>query len=133
MMKNLQSVYRPGSRVGFMLKIKPEERDYDLVIVGGEYGTGKRSGWLSSFILACKDEKTGKFLEIGKVGTGIKEKSTSPDDDSASFGELTEKIKPLITKESGKSVEIRPKIIVAVTYQEIQKSPTYNSGFALRF
>jgi len=149
MMKNLQAIYQPGSRVGHMLKIKPEEKDYDLVIVGGEYGTGKRSGWLSSFILACRDEKTRKYLEIGKVGTGIsekseishssardverKEKSIGGKKEKISFHELTEKLKPYFVKEHGKTVEIKPKIIVAVTYQEVQKSPNYNSGFALRF
>jgi len=127
MMKNLKAIYQPGSRVGHMIKVKPEERDYDLVIIGAEYGKGKRSGWLSSFILGCKDKE--KYLKIGKVGTGIKEKSEL----GLSFGELTEKLRPLITKEKGKGVEIKPKIIAAVTYQEIQKSPNYNSGFALRF
>ena len=129
MMKNLKAGYQPGRRVGHMLKIKPEERDLDLVITGAEYGKGKRSGWLSSFILSCKDEKKKRFLEIGKVGTGIKEKS----EQGISFEELTEKIKPLITEEKGKSVKIKPKIIVSVTYQEIQRSPNYNSGWALRF
>jgi len=129
MMKNLQAVYQPGRRVGHMLKIKPEEKDLDLVIVGAEYGTGKRGGWLSSFILACRDEK-GKFLKIGKMGTGIKEKS---EQGGMSFEEFTKKIQPLIVKEEGKTVQIRPKIVVSVTYQEIQKSPNYNSGFALRF
>lgn len=133
MMKNLQAIYQPGSRVGHMLKIKPEERDLDLVIVGGEYGTGKRSGWISSFILACIDESSGRFVEIGKVGTGIKEKNSENSENGISFDDLTKKIKPLIEKEHGKNVEIKPKIVVAVTYQEIQKSPTYSSGFALRF
>jgi len=127
MMKNLESPYDPGRRVGNMIKIKPEERDLDLVITGGEYGTGKRSGWISSFILSCRNEN--KFLEIGKVGTGFKEKK----EEGVSFEELTEKIKPLITEEKGKTVKIKPKIVVSVTYQEIQKSPTYDSGFALRF
>jgi DNA ligase 1 len=127
MMKNLESDYDPGRRVGNMVKIKPEERDLDLIITGGEYGTGKRSGWISSFILSCRDGD--KFLEIGKVGTGFKEKK----EEGVSFEELTEKIKPLIIEEKGKSVKIKPKIIVSVTYQEIQKSPTYDSGFALRF
>ena len=131
MMKSLDAIYHPGSRVGQMLKIKPEERDLDLVITGAEYGAGKRSGWFSSFILSCRDEK-GKFLEIGKMGTGIKEK-VSEDSEEISFRELTEKIKPLIIKEKGKRVEIKPKIIVSITYQEIQRSPNYNSGFALRF
>jgi DNA ligase-1 len=149
MMKNLDAIYNPGSRVGHMLKIKPEERDLDLVITGAEYGTGKRSGWLSSFILSCRDKD--KFLEIGKVGTGFKEKISTESEGandftrksvnpvtsevgrSVSFHELTEKIKPIITEEKGKSVKIKPKIVVSVTYQEIQKSPTYSSGFALRF
>ncbi|MBU0894539.1 MAG: ATP-dependent DNA ligase [Nanoarchaeota archaeon] len=132
MMKNLKAEYDPGRRVGHMLKIKPEERDLDLVITGAEYGAGKRSGWMSSFILSCKDGKTGKFLEIGKMGTGIKEKSKE-EVGGTSFQELTEMLKPLIEKEKGKSVTIKPKIVISVTYQEIQKSPNYNSGWALRF
>ncbi|MGA2130566.1 MAG: ATP-dependent DNA ligase [Candidatus Pacearchaeota archaeon] len=133
MFKNLEAVYQPGSRVGNMLKMKPEERDLDLVITGGEYGTGKRSGWLSSYILSCKDESTGKFLEIGKVGTGIKEKATEESTPDISFNELTEKLRPYFLEEHGKTVKIKPKIVVSVTYQEIQHSPNYNSGFALRF
>jgi len=127
MMKNLDSDYDPGRRVGNMVKLKPEEKDLDLVITGGEYGTGKRSGWISSFILSCREGD--KFLEIGKVGTGFKEKT----EEGVSFEQLTEKIKPLIIEEKGKNVKIKPKIVVSVTYQEIQKSPTYSSGFALRF
>ena len=133
MFKNLDAVYQPGRRVGHMLKIKPEEKDLDLVITGAEYGTGKRSGWFSSFILSCRDEKTGKYLEIGKMGTGIKEKSTIESGIGISFNELTEKLKPLIIKETGKSVSIKPKVVISVTYQEIQPSPNYNSRFALRF
>jgi DNA ligase-1 len=127
MMKNLKATYQPGRRVGHMLKIKPEERDLDLVITGAEYGTGKRSGWMSSFILSCREGD--KYLEIGKMGTGIKEKEEL----GMSFKELTDKLKPLIIQEKGKEVEIKPKIVLSVSYQEIQKSPTYNSGFALRF
>jgi DNA ligase-1 len=133
MFKNLQSEYKPGRRVGNMLKIKPEEKDLDLVITGGEFGTGKRHGWLSSFILSCKDEKTGKFLEIGKMGTGIKEKSTEEGNETISFHELTEQLRPYFLDEKGKTVSIKPKIVISVTYQEIQHSPNYNSGFALRF
>ena len=134
MFKNLQARYQPGSRVGHMLKIKPEERDLDLVITGGEYGTGKRGGWLSSFILSCKAGKLkDEFLEIGKVGTGIKEKSTAESGIGISFHELTEKLRPYFIEEHGKSVKIKPKIVMSVTYQEIQHSPNYNSGFALRF
>lgn len=129
MIKNLQGIYKPGSRVGYMVKLKPEHRDLDLVIVGAEFGTGKRAGWLSSFILACRDNN--KFLEVGRVGTGIKEKVE--DSGGVSFKELTKLLKPLEIKVDGRNVEVKPKIIVSVIYQEIQKSPTYSSGYALRF
>jgi DNA ligase 1 len=128
MAKNLDAEYKPGSRVGYGVKVKPIMETLDLVIVGAEWGTGKRGGWLSSFILACKD-KDGSFLEIGKMGTGIKEKEEM----GVSFEELTRMIKPLITSETGKTVRIKPNIVVEVAYEEVQKSPTYNSGFALRF
>ena len=134
-MKNLSSPYKPGRRVGNMVKMKPEERDLDLVITGAEYGTGRRSGWLSSFILSCKGKNEGEYLEVGKVGTGIKEKPSSKEDgeEEITFESLTKLIKPLIIKEKGRLVSIKPKIVVAVTYQEIQRSPNYNSGWALRF
>jgi len=130
MLKNLDAGYNPGSRVGHMLKIKPDEKDLDLVITGAEYGAGKRSGWMSSFILSCLGKKKGEYLEIGKMGTGINEKE---EDGKVTFSELTKMLTPLITKEKGKTVQVKPKVIVAVTYQEIQRSPNYKSGFALRF
>jgi len=129
MLKSLSAPYKPGRRVGNMLKIKPEERDLDLVITKAEYGTGKRSGWLSSFYISCKGKEKGEYLEIGKVSTGLKEK----EEEGISFKELTSRLKPLIEKEEGKTVEVKPKIVVSVTYQEIQRSPNYKSGFALRF
>jgi len=128
MFKTLDAVYKPGARVGHMVKFKPVMDTLDLVIVGAEWGEGKRSNWLSSFTLACIDENNN-FLEIGKVGTGIKEKSEL----GVSFSQLTEEIRPLIISEKGKNVKVRPEIVVEISYEEIQKSPTYNSGYALRF
>ena len=127
MMKNLESPYKPGSRVGYGVKIKPTMENIDAVIVGAEWGEGKRANWLSSFTVACVDD--GKFREIGKVGTGIKEKTEG----GVSFEQLTKLLKPLITGEKGKEVKVNPKIVIEVSYEEIQKSPTYGSGFALRF
>lgn len=127
MLKKLDSPYKPGARVGHMVKLKPTMETLDLVIVGAEWGEGKRAKWLSSFVLACRED--GKFLEIGKMGTGIKEKA----EEGISFEELTKLLKPLITAEKGKNVTIKPKIVVEVDYEEIQKSPTYSSGYALRF
>jgi len=127
MAKNLQGIYKPGSRVGYGVKVKPVMESLDLVIVGAEWGTGKRSGWLTSFVLACR--QADKFLEMGKVGTGIKEL----EEEGVSFEELTNLLKPLIISEQGKEVRLKPKIIIEVNYEEIQKSPTYGSGYALRF
>lgn len=129
MMKALKAPYKPGSRVGFMVKLKPTMKELDLVIVGGEWGSGKRAGWLSSFTLACMDEDSGDYLEVGKVGTGIKEK----EEEGVSFEQLTQLLKKYIISEKGKEVKIKPAIVVEVTYEEIQKSPTYSSGYALRF
>ena len=125
----MNSEYRPGGRVGHMLKLKPAENELDLVITGAEWGKGKRAGILSSFTLSCFNEKTNEFLEIGKASTGLKEKQEL----GLSFQELTKKLQPIITSESGRQVKVKPKIIVTIIYQNIQRSPTYKSGFALRF
>lgn len=129
MLKKLDAPYKPGRRVGQMLKLKPDTNELDLVITGAEWGTGKRAGWLSSFNLSCK--KDDEFLEIGKVGTGIAELET--EENKITFANLTKILKPYIIKEKGKSVTIKPKVIVTVTYQDIQKSSNYKSGWALRF
>ena len=54
-------------------------------------------------------------------------------DGDLSFEELTELLKPLIIKEQGKRVQVKPEVIVTIQYQNIQKSPSYSSGYALRF
>ncbi|HJN57333.1 MAG: ATP-dependent DNA ligase [Candidatus Woesearchaeota archaeon] len=128
MVKKLDAPYKPGARVGFMCKLKSEQEPWDLVIVKAEWGEGKRSKWLSSFTLACIDEE-GKFLEVGKASTGLKEKR----EEGLSFDEMTVILKKLIKKEEGKEVILKPKIVIEVGYEEIQKSPTYGSGYALRF
>ncbi|MBW3022684.1 hypothetical protein KY308_01100 [Candidatus Woesearchaeota archaeon] len=79
--------------------------------------------------MACRDEDTDEFLEVGKVATGLKEKEK----EGVSFEQLTKLLKPLIISEKGKEVRVKPEIVVEVTYEEIQKSPTYASGYALRF
>lgn len=128
MMKSLSAPYKPGKRVGHGIKIKPTMETLDLVITGAEKGEGKRSEWFSSFVIACRDEE-GNFLEIGKVGTGFKEKS----EEGLSFEELTNLLKPFIISEKGKIVKVSPKIVLEIEFEEIQKSPSYSSGFALRF
>jgi len=128
MFKKLDGAYRPGARVGMMVKMKPVMETLDLVVVGAEWGEGKRSEWLSSFILACRSDD-GNLFEIGRTGTGFKEK----EEEGLSFKEMTERLRPLIVSEDGKTVRVKPSIILEINYEEIQASPTYGSGFALRF
>ncbi|MBW2986994.1 ATP-dependent DNA ligase [Candidatus Woesearchaeota archaeon] len=127
MFKNLKSPYKPGARVGHMVKFKPVMEPFEVVIVGAEWGTGKRSGWLTSYNIACRDD--GEFKELGKVSTGLKEKK----EEGLSFGEMTKILKALVTKERGRHVTVDPQIVIEVAFGEIQKSPTYSSGYALRF
>jgi len=129
MFKKLSAPYSPGSRVGTMVKLKSAQDPLDLVVVGGEWGTGKRSGWITSLVLACYDPGSGEFLEIGKVGTGLKEKQ----EEGLTFEEVTEQLKDVIISEEGREIIISPKIVLEIECEEIQKSPTYSSGFALRF
>jgi DNA ligase-1 len=96
------------------------------VILGAEYGSGKRGGLLTSYIVGCKKED--QFLEIGKVSSGLKELEQ---EGGTTYTQMTALLKPLITEEHGNSVNVKPKIVVRVTYQNIQKSPSYTSGFAL--
>jgi DNA ligase-1 len=132
MVKNLDATYQPGRRVaGGWLKVKPIMETLDLVITGAQWGTGKRAGWMGSFVLSCRDGETGDFLECGMMGTGVKEKKT--EDTDMTLKELTEMLKPLIKGEDGNMIRIRPKIVLEIAYEEIQKSPNYASGYALRF
>lgn len=128
MIKNKDSIYQPGARVGHMLKLKPAENELDLVITGAEYGKGRRAGAFATFILSCLDKEEKEFLEIGK-SSGLKEKAEK----GLSFIELTKILRPYVIKEHGRKAYIKPKIVVTIRYQNIQRSPTYKSGFALRF
>ncbi len=127
MMKSIEGVYTPGKRVGLGVKVKPVMESLDLVIVAAEWGEGKRAQWLSSFTVACRDKD--QLKEIGKVSTGLKEKS----EEGVSFEELTLDLKRLIIQEKGRQVIVKPKVVVEVIFEEIQASPSYSSGYALRF
>jgi DNA ligase-1 len=123
MVKNLEAAYVIGSRVGYMYKVKPVAESLDLVIMGAIWGEGKRAGWLSSYYLGARDE-LGEFKFVGRVATGVTEQQ---------LAEYTQLLKPLIEFQRGKEVRLMPEVVVEVGYQEIQKSPKYDSGFALRF
>lgn len=129
MLKSLDAKYQPGSRVGHMIKLKPVMDTLDLVIVGAEWGEGKRAKALTSFTLACIDDN-GQFLEIGKVGTGFKELDG---EEGITFVYMTQLLEKDIVREKGKEVTLTPKLVIEIEYEEIQRSSSYSSGYALRF
>ena len=124
MLKNPDSVYSPGKRGKNWLKIKPIMETLDLVVVGADWGEGRRANLIGSYLLACYDPDTAEFLEIGRVGTGITDEQLS---------ELTELFSQYIISEVGSAIELQPAIVFEIAYEEIQKSPHYASGYALRF
>ncbi|MCL7414997.1 MAG: ATP-dependent DNA ligase [ANME-2 cluster archaeon] len=124
MLKNPESLYSPGKRGKHWLKVKPLMETLDLTVLGGEWGEGRRANFIGSYHLGCIEPDTGDFLSIGRVGTGITDEMLE---------ELTARFKELIVVESGKELEFVPQVVFEVAFEEIQKSPTYDSGFALRF
>ncbi len=124
MAKKLNSPYTPGTRGKRWFKIKPVLEPLDLVITAAEYGYGRRHGWLSDYYLAARDAATGGFLNVGKTFKGLTD---------AEIIEMTRRLKELIVREEGNLVVVLPKIVVEVAYNEIQKSPKYKCGMALRF
>lgn len=124
MVKNPDSTYQPDNRGKNWLKIKPAVETLDCVVVGAEWGEGRRSHLLGTFMLAVREADTGELKRIGKVGTGLSD---------AKLAELTERLKPRIETESGKQVTVTPDIVFEVGTEEIQPSPTYESGYGLRF
>jgi len=122
--KKLDSPYTPGIRGKKWFKIKKTLEPLDLVVVAAEYGYGRRHNWLSDYYLAARDEKTGEFLIVGKTFKGLTDKEII---------EMTNRLKELAVKEEGRRVIVVPKIVVEVAYNEIQKSPKYRCGMALRF
>ncbi len=124
MAKKLDSPYTPGRRGKRWLKVKATLEPLDLVITAAEYGYGRRKGWLSDYYLGARDPASGGFLDIGKTFKGLTD---------AEITELTRRLKETSVSETGHRVTVIPKIVVEVTYNEIQQSPKYKSKLALRF
>lgn len=122
MAKNLESPYTPGERGKQWLKLKPVHT-LDLVIVASEWGYGRRHGWLSNQHLAARDEETGEFLEVGKTFKGLTDEE---------FKTLTPKLLELKTHQTRNVVFVEPQIVVEVALNNVQRSPVYKSGVALR-
>ena len=121
--KTLAGKYTPGVRGRGWLKIK-HARTLDLVIVAADWGYGRRKGWLSNYHLAARDENAGGFAEVGKTFKGFTD---------AQFEAITERLLALKIEDAHGTVTVRPEIVVEVAYNDIQRSPQYAGGMALRF
>ena len=121
MAKRLNSHYNPGARGKDWLKLKPVET-LDLAIVAADWGSGRRRGWLSNYHLAARDGDEWKV--VGKTFKGLTDEE---------FRYMTKRLQVLKVGETDYTVSVRSEVIVEVAFNEIQRSPHYKSGFALRF
>jgi len=124
MAKKLDSIYTPGVRGKRWFKIKRTLEPLDLVVVAAEWGYGRRHGWLSDYHLAAREPESGELLTVGKTFKGLTD---------TEIIQMTKRLKELAVKEEQGRVVVVPKIVVEVAYNEIQKSPKYKCGMALRF
>ena len=122
MVKNLGATYQPGTRVGYMMKVKPVMEPLDLVVTRAQYSEGRRSDYLGRLVLACRNGEA--FAEVGRLSTGYTD---------AELATLSERLESLVVAEDGRMVELEPAVVLEVEYEEIQESPEYDSGYALRF
>ncbi|MCX7994524.1 MAG: ATP-dependent DNA ligase [candidate division WOR-3 bacterium] len=123
MIKMQESPYQAGKRRRFWLKLKPA-KTIDCVILGAEWGHGRRRGWLSNLHLGILDETRTRYLMVGKTFKGLT-------DDMLRW--LTENLLKYKVAEDRWTVYTRPEIVIEVAFNEVQKSPKYDSGYALRF
>jgi DNA ligase-1 len=121
MAKDLRSPYEPGSRGKRWFKLKAVAT-VDCVIVAADRGSGRRVGWLSNYHLAVRAGEG--WAEVGKTFKGLTDRE---------FAGMTERLWTLAVRDDGFTVRVRPDVVVEVEFNEIQKSPTYTSGLALRF
>jgi len=122
MLKTIDAGYTPGVRGKNWIKIKPAVDTLDLAVIGAEWGEGRRTRLFGSFLLACQQE--GELLPVGKVATGLSDEQLAA---------LYDILKDLVIAEKGKEIVLEPSVVFEVGYAEIQKSPNYASGYALRF
>lgn len=121
MAKRLDSRYASGVRGKRWFKIKPVET-LDVVIVAADWGYGRRTGWLSNYHLAVREGD--EFRVIGKTFKGLTDEE---------FGWMTRRLQGLRVRETEQTVHVRPEVVVEVAFNEIQRSPHYRSGVAIRF
>ena len=123
MAKALDAGYEAGRRGAGWLKVK-RARTLDLVVLAAEWGHGRRKGWLSNLHLGALDAASGSFVMLGKTFKGLTD-------------ELLEwQTQALLARETGRdewTVRVRPELVVEIAFNDLQESPHYPGGLALRF
>lgn len=123
MAKRTLSPYSAGARGQSWLKIK-KVNTLDLVILAAEWGNGRREGWLSNLHLGARDTANGGFAMLGKTFKGLTDEM---------LRWQTEELLKLEVSRDRYTVYVQPKIVVEIAYGDIQISPRYKNGLALRF
>ena len=123
MVKAVGSPYEAGRRGSAWRKVKPV-RTFDLVVLGAEWGHGRRTGWLSNLHLGARDPGAGSFVMVGKTFKGLTD---------VLLAWQTERLLELETERQGITVFVRPELVVEIALDGVQRSPRYPGGVALRF
>jgi DNA ligase-1 len=123
MVKTLEAAYEPGARSAAWLKVK-RSHTLDLVVLAAEWGHGRRHGWLSNLHLGARDTTTGGFVMLGKTFKGMTD---------AMLAWQTEELLKRETERDEWTVYVRPELVVEITFNDLQASPRYPGGLALRF
>jgi DNA ligase-1 len=123
MAKSLRAPYAAGQRGFHWLKLKAA-RTLDLVILAVEWGSGRRRGWLSNLHLGARDPESGTFVMLGKTFKGLTDEM---------LRWQTEKLLSLEVERDEMTVYVRPEVVVEIAFSDLQESPRYPAGLALRF
>ena len=124
MAKDPESIYLPGRRGLAWLKLKKAYATLDVVVVGVEWGHGKRRQVLSDYTFAVRDEATGALLPVGKAYSGLTD---------AEIAHYTEHFLQHTLEERGRFRTVEPDVVLEVAFDTIQPSTRHASGYALRF
>src|SRR5688572_4469911 len=123
MVKSLAGPYAAGRRGQQWLKVKIA-RTLDLVILAAEWGHGRRTGWLSNLHLGARDPVHGGFVMLGKTFKGLTDEMLALQ---------TEKLRALEISHDRHTVYVKPELVVEIAFNDVQESPHYPGGLALRF
>ena len=126
MVKDPCSVYQPGRRGLGWLKLKKALATLDCVVVGVEWGHGKRRGVLSDYTFAVResDQADARLLTIGKAYTGLTD---------AEIATMTERFASITLQDFGRYRTVVPEVVVEIAFDRIMQSSRHRSGFAMRF